>query len=94
MQFLLVPGDRQPLLGMSDNKILGILPTIESQEADTLENCKANMRQEIKTMKKHYTNTDGSKFEIKNKLMVNDNSNNSMKYFLPGPNYDGDKKGN
>ena len=36
-------------------------------------------------------NTDGSKFEIENKPMVNENNNNSIKYFLPGPNRDADK---
>ena len=42
--------------------------------------------------KKHNTNTDGSKFENGDKPIVNDNNNNSIKYFLSGPNSDADKK--
>ena len=34
---------------------------------------------------KNTTNTDSSKFEIEDKPMVNDNNNNSIKYFLPDP---------
>ena len=33
-----------------------------------------------------------SKFENKDKPMVTDNDNNNMKYFLPGPNSNNDKK--
>ena len=59
--FFVVPGNGQPLLGIPDIKTLGILTIdckpIESKEADGLENCKTNMRQEIncngKTLYKH-----------------------------------------
>ena len=50
------------------------------------------MRKEIDTTEEHHTNTDGSKFETEDKPTVNDNNNNSIKYFLPGLNSDSDKK--
>ena len=94
--FFVVPGNRQPSLGKPDIEALGILTincnTIESRETDSLENCKTNMRQEINATEKLLTNTDGSKFEIEDKPMVNDNNNNSIKYFLPGLNSDADKE--
>ena len=49
--FFVVPQKRQPLLGMPHIKTLGILTincnTMELKEVDGLENCKANIRQEI-----------------------------------------------
>ena len=42
--------------------------------------------------KNQYTKTDGSKFEIKDKLMVNDNNNSSIRYFIPSPSSDAEKK--
>ena len=49
--FFIVPGNKQPLLGMSDIETLGMLTincnTIDMKEADGPENCKANMNQEI-----------------------------------------------
>ena len=52
------------------------------KEADSPEKCKPNTRQEIATTEKHYTNTDGSKFENEDKQMVNDTDNNYIKYFF------------
>ena len=87
--FFVVSRTRQPLLGMPDIETLGILTinsnTIKSKEADGPQNCKADVRQEIDAMEKHYTNTDGSKFQIEDEPTVNDNNDNSIKYFLPGP---------
>ena len=94
--FFVVPRNRQPLLGMPDIETQGILTincnTIELQEDNDLENCKANTRQNIKATEKQYTDTDGSKFKILDKIMVSDNNSNSIKYFLQGPNSDANKK--
>ena len=94
--FFVILGNRKPLLGIPYIKTLGIVTincdTIESKEADNPEKSKTNMRQEINATEKHYTNTDGSKFEIEDMPAVSDNKNNSMQYFLPGPNSDADKK--
>ena len=50
-----------------------------------------NLRQEADTPEKCYTNTDSiSKFENKDKPAVIEND--KIRYFLPGPNRDNDKR--
>ena len=94
--FFVVLRNRQPLLGMPDIKTLGIstinCKTIESKEADSPQNCKTNIREEINATEKHYTYTDGSKFENEDQPMVNDNNNNSITYFISGLKSDANKK--
>ena len=49
--------------------------------------------QETGRPEKCYRNTDSiSKSSSKDKPMVTDNENNTINYFLPGPNQDNDKK--
>ena len=95
--FLVVPRNRQPLLGMPDIETLGILTincnTIEMKEADGPESCKTNMSREIYMTEKCYTNTQNmSDFGNEDKPMVTDNDSNNIKYFLPGPNSDSDQR--
>ena len=96
MELLCSFQNRQPLLDVPDAETLGILAvncnTIEAKEADDPEKCKTNTRQETDATEKHYTNTDGSKFEIEGKPMVNDTDNNNIKYFIPDPHSNTDKK--
>ena len=65
------------MLGMPYIKTVDILTincnTTESKEAGGLEKCKTNMKQEIDATEKHQTNTDGSKFQIGDKPVVNYN---------------------
>ena len=94
--FFLVPRNKQ-LLGMPDIETLGILTincnTMEMKEADGPENCKTNMSQEIEATEQYYTNTDNiSKFENEDKPVVTDNDKYYIKYFLPGPHSDNDKR--
>ena len=95
-RFFVVPGNRQPLLGMTDIETLGILTVncnaIEMKDADSPGNCQAHMNQEIDVTEEYYTNTDNvSKFEMKiwqqSLVMII-----ITKYFLPDPNSDNDKK--
>ena len=88
--FILVLRNRQPLLGIPDTEILGILTincnSIEEEEAYSHENCKTNMSQEIDATEEYYTNTDSilkSGDEDKPTVTDNDNNNN-IKYSLPG----------
>ena len=51
------------------------------------------MIQEADRPKKCYTNTDSNiNSDNKDKPMIIDNENNKKNYFLPGSNYDNDKK--
>ena len=80
---------------MLDIKTLGILTIdyniIEMKDADDPENCRTNTSQEIDAIEAYYTNTNNVlKFESKDKPMVTDNDNNTIKYFPPGPNSDSD----
>ena len=67
--FLVVPGNREPLLGMPDIKALGILTvncnTIEVKKDDGLEKSRTNTKQEIDATEKHYANTDGSNWNLR-----------------------------
>ena len=60
--FFVLPGNRQPLLGMPDIKTLGILTIncniIEMLEADGPKKCKTNTSQEIGATDMCYTNTE------------------------------------
>ena len=88
--FFVVPGNRQPLLGIPDTETLGILivncNTIEMKEANGPENCITNTSQEIDATEQYYTNTDNvSKFENEDKPMVPDNDNIKYKIFPSRP---------
>ena len=95
--FFVVPRSRYPLLGMPHIETLSILAinchTIEMKEVDDPENRKTNTSQQSDVTEQYYTNTDSiSKFKNEDKPMGTDNDNNSMKYFLPGPNSNNSKR--
>ena len=81
---------------MPDIKTLGIFTvnckTIEVKEADDTENCKTNHRQEIETTENTKETQMTQNLKLKTGPMVNDTDNNNIKYFLPGPNSNANKK--
>ena len=105
MDFFVVPGNGQVLLGMPDTAALSIINiNIDSIEAATThkENCstnisdrkKPNTKQETPGAKESYTNTEE---DLKNANNVNGSNNNTnlntlINYFLSSPKIEVDKR--
>ena len=75
--------------------------SIYTKQAGDGDNCYINTptaqredtKQETNKAEKCYRNTDSiSKYNNKDKSMVNNQLSNTVNYFIPGPNYDNDKK--